>query len=261
MAIDDRSRRNRRGQNRSLTSAEWAEYVAALVADVYKQHPRLADRRAAFPWLHGHLGDHSRGVWFLGWYPALAKAANVGAGSDPNLQWRSTLGDQLFRIMLTAAGFKSGDAMSGTGWNCYITNLIKRPIDVGRFRQRADQDDARGLPYQETARYAEYKRWSPVLRGELERAQPRLIVAMGAEAAKALQALATDPACSFPDMPPTDAILHYATFNYAESGGEFRTNVEKYIRQFRDLRSRADALPEQVNVRDASGGLSSGAHD
>ncbi len=151
----------------ALSVDEWARGVALAVEAVYtlasRGGRRLRDDRGEFPWLVGHLGDHRADVWFVGWYPSLGRVRTVAdrcpGSTDANLQWSEGDGDMLFRQHLANFGFKAGDPMGPDGWNCYITNLVKAPIEVKRW----DNTD-------EAARTRVYARWEPVLKWELEHA-------------------------------------------------------------------------------------------
>lgn len=218
----------------ALGADGWARGVALAVEAVYtlanRGGPRLRDDRREFPWLVGHLGDHRADVWFVGWYPSLDKVRAVArkwpGRTDANLQWSAGDGDTLFRQHLADFGFKTGNPMDPDGWNCYMTNLVKRPIDVARWKN-AD----------EAARAAEYARWVPVLKWELEKASPRVLVLMGRDVHDAVLSLT-----GLPSLPRTAKILHYATFNPGQKNPAPPSRYEDYDREFGNLRDLANTL-------------------
>lgn len=195
----------------------WSSRVAHEVDAVYRAAPRMRDDRAKYPGLIGYLGDHTAKVWFIGWYPsldAIERASTLGTVGDPEQQWTVTRGDQVFRETLVEFGFKFGEPMSRGGWLCYVTNLVKRPIDVGLWNQASDSQHG-----------AEYARWTPVLEWEIKNGKPQVIVAMGQEVTRQLDAIGRRTA-----LPRRATVMHYATFNYDDCPPD---RIVAYREQFR----------------------------
>lgn len=174
----------------------------------------VEDHREGFPWLKGYLGDPGRGTWFIAWYPSLSKVKGANRrGDSPNLQWSESPGDRVFRETLVKFKFKSGEPMSAGGWNCYITDLVKSPYDVGAYKSMSRHEQDRAI-----------RQWAPVLQLELTMGKPRVLVAMGAEVRDALG--------RFIDISRTDLLIypgklwHYATLNYGPVTPDKRSAYE-----------------------------------
>jgi hypothetical protein len=200
-----------------MRNDDWSSSVAREVDVVYRRAPGMRDDRPKYPGLIGHLGDHTAKVWFIGWYPslkAIQRASTLGTVLDPELQWTVTRGDQIFRATLVEFGFKSGEPMGRGGWMCYVTNLVKRPIDVGLWNRASVSEHS-----------AEYVRWIPVLGWEIENGKPEVIVAMGQEVARQLVAVGPHAAIA-----RRATVMHYATFNYDDCPPD---RLVEYREQFR----------------------------
>ena len=93
----------------------------------------LCDWLTKYPWLTGSLGNLKAPVWFLGEYPSRTAIAKVdkkadAGGATSNLQWSCfDESAKLWREAVTEAGLKVGEPCDDSGWNCYITNIIKEP--------------------------------------------------------------------------------------------------------------------------------------
>ncbi len=111
------------------------EYVTALkqkIDIVFRGHPDIFDHRKQFPWLTGFLGNPFAGIWFVAENPSLtmverATKQKLELLTEEN-QWRVSKGDLLFRDMLVKHGFKEPPRDAAGGWNCYITDVIKKRI-------------------------------------------------------------------------------------------------------------------------------------
>ena len=190
----------------------------------------MEDHRAEFPWLKGYLGDPNRGTWFVAWYPSLSKVRRADSrGASPNLQWSESQGDKVFRETLTKFKFKSGETMAPGGWNCFITNLVKSPHDVGAYKSmsRIDQDRA-------------IAQWSPVLEEEIALGKPRVLVPMGSEVRDALSRFTARSKANVRVYPGT--VWHYATLNYGPVNEEKRRTYEA---QFVALRAYLTSVGKQ----------------
>ena len=163
----------------------------------------LCDWFIKYPWLTGSLGNLKAPVWFLGEYPSRAavdkvdkKAKADGIELTANLQW-SCLDDSanLWREAVTEAGLKVGKLCDDSGWNCYITNIIKEPQTPGKFNEQSKLKIKR-----------EAERWQSVLQSELCLGAPNVLVAMGERTNKVLEHLKNNGL----QCPPTEIIPSYA---------------------------------------------------
>lgn len=171
--------------------------IRRQIAAVFRKNPHLPDHRKAHPWLTCFLGDPFAPCWFVAENPSLGQVERALIDSLPEPMWCVSPGDLVFRRMLVKHGFKTGTDRSGGGWRCYITDVIK---SAARAEEWKSQRDMSSWP---TARA-----WAPVLRWELEQGKPRLIVALGKEAARLLASLRS--AGLLPEFPPVVQIHHYA---------------------------------------------------
>ena len=155
------------------------------IKKVIRDHA-LCDWFNEYPWLTGSLGNLKSPVWFLGEYPSCAAVAKVdkkananGTELTPNLQW-SCIDDsaKLWREAVTEAGLKVGNPCDDSGWNCYITNIIKEPQTPSKFNIQ---------PISKIKEEAE--RWQSVLQLELRLGAPKVLVFMGQRANKVLEHL------------------------------------------------------------------------
>ena len=79
---------------------------------------------------------------------------------------------------VTEAGLKVGNPCDDSGWNCYITNIIKEPQNPGEFNKQSKLQTNR-----------EAERWQSVLQLQLCLGAPRVLVVMGKRANKELEHL------------------------------------------------------------------------
>ena len=171
-----------------------------------------------FPWLTGSLGNPFSPVWFIGENPSLGRVKSIDLKSKEkaeNLQWLESPGDKLLRIALTEAKFKSGDPYKNEGWNCFLTNAVKRPDKVGK---RNSQKQA--------GTYADEARvWGKVLRYQIDAADPypNVLVAMGKAAHEILCCMQKQNFLpTWIDLPVVK-IHHYSyIMSRPESGGQRR---------------------------------------
>ena len=177
--------------------------INLAIKKVIRDHA-LCDWFNEYPWLTGYLGNLKAPVWFLGEYPSRAaldkvdKIANADddIGITPNLQW-SCLDEsaKLWREAVTEAGLKVGNPCDDSGWNCYITNIIKEPQTPGEFNTQSKLQINR-----------EAERWQSVLQLELCLGAPKVLVVMGERANKVLEHLKKNGL----QCPPTVKIPSYA---------------------------------------------------
>mgnify|MGYP000380223873 CR=1 FL=1 len=115
----------------------------------------------------------------------------------PEMQWAVSPGDKLFRRMLARHGFKTGDAFAPGGWRCYITDVIKSSYRVKDWQATAD-----------AARLAVAEVWADVLRYELVKGQPKLLVVLGKKTEVPLTHLVRRGL--IPQLPEATTIYHYS---------------------------------------------------
>ena len=159
--------------------------IDSEIKKVIRDHD-LCDWFTKHPWLTGYVGKLKAPVWFLGEYPSRTAVASVdqkaktgGFEITPNLQW-SCLDEsaKLWREAVTEAGLKVGKPCDDSGWNCYITNIIKEPQTPGKFNKQSKLTIKR-----------EAERWQSVLQLELCLGTPKVLVVMGERANKVLEHL------------------------------------------------------------------------
>ena len=159
--------------------------INLAITKVIRDHA-LCDWFNEYPWLTGSLGNLKSPVWFLGEYPSCAAVAKVdkkananGTELTPNLQW-SCIDDsaKLWREAVTEAGLKVGNPCDDSGWNCYITNIIKEPQTPRVLNTQ---------PISKIKEEAEL--WRSVLQLELCLGAPKVLVVMGERANKLLEHL------------------------------------------------------------------------
>ena len=159
--------------------------IKLAIKEVIHDHA-LCDWFNEYPWLTGSLGNLKSPVWFLGEYPSCAAVGKVdknananGTELTPNLQW-SCIDDsaKLWREAVTEAGLKVGNPCDDSGWNCYITNIIKEPQIPRVLNTR---------PISKIKEEAEL--WRSVLQLELCLGAPKVLVVMGERANKLLEHL------------------------------------------------------------------------
>ena len=176
--------------------------INIAIRKVIRDHA-LCDWFTEYPWLTGSLGNFKSPVWFLGEYLSRTAVANVdkkakaaGIKKTPNLQW-SCLDDSanLWREAVTESGLKVGNPCDDSGWNCYITNIIKEP-QIPRVLNTRSISKIK----------EEAERWRSVLHLELCLGAPKVLVVMGERANKVLGHLKENGL----QCPSTEKISSYA---------------------------------------------------
>ena len=199
-----------------------------IISEIKKviRHHYLHDWITECPWLTGSLGNLKAPVWFLGEYPSRAAVDKVDkkARADDieltaDLQW-SCLDDSanLWREAVTEAGLKVGNSCDNSGWNCYITNIIKEPQIPRVLNTR---------PISKIKEEAEL--WRSVLQLELCLGAPKVLVVMGERANKVLEHLKKNGL----QCPPTVKIPSYAYIitkpdNKLKLGPRHLARIENY---------------------------------
>lgn len=204
----------------------------ARSADVFERNADLVhDHRGPHPWLTGALGDPFAGVWFVAENPSLTQVERV-RDCTPNSQWLQSRGDKLFRQMLVEHGFKDAPAEGPGGWHCYITDVVKSADRAGAWAK---------LPKAEQMATAEA--WAPVLAWELEHSKPKLLVCVGKQAGRFLDALAAGG--HLPQLPERTSVDHYsfvAMRPLGELGPMHPERVAAYGEQFAAVAHRLETL-------------------
>jgi uracil-DNA glycosylase len=155
--------------------------VTSLTQNIIRANG-LYDWLKDFPWLTGHLGDPHAAVWFVAENPSLAGVRGVDArftDKSANLQWTCLPGtsSRLWRDAITEAGLKRGHPCDDEGWRCYITNADKELQQVTARNQKKNSSFMRQQAI----------RWLPVLQAEIDEGNPKVLVALGAQAEKLLR--------------------------------------------------------------------------
>lgn len=211
---------------------EFEKHRAAQADEVFGRHPDLVyDHRCHYPWLTGALGDPFCDVWFVAENPSLTQVERVQAPS-PEAQWRQSRADQLFRRMLVEHGFKDGPADAPGGWRCYITDVTKSADRAGVWSQAGSDAQQRTI-----------EAWAPVLRWELETAQPKLLVSVGKKADRFLTRLLNDGLLG--RLPPRMQVAHYtyvASRPHGKLGPMHPERVNAYSEEFAQVAQRAAEL-------------------
>ena len=172
--------------------------MAIQVGAVFAAHPELGDHRAVHPWLIGWLGDPHAPVWLVSENPSATQVDRIhSAVATPESQWAASRGDALLREALVEHGLKLGGELAAGGWRCYLTNVMKSEVFV---------KDWNGTRSQEQLRVAEA--WAPVFGFELEVGNPKVLIALGGKAERALNHLCKKRL--LPGLPPTIRIDHYS---------------------------------------------------
>ena len=199
--------------------------INSAIKKVIRDHA-LCDWFNEYPWLTSSLGDLKASVWFLGEYPsraAVAKVVKKAKADDTDrtasLQW-SCLDNSanLWREAVTEAGLKVGKPCDDSGWNCYITNIIKEPQNPGEINTQSLLEIKK-----------EAERWQSVLQLELCLGAPKVLVVMGERANKVLEHLKKNGL----RCPPTENIPSYAYIitkpdNKLKLGPRHPARIENY---------------------------------
>lgn len=184
--------------------------IRDTVAQVLSDHPELPRPGRDYPaWVTGSLGDPRADVWFVAENPSAGMAARRKKAATAEDQWRISTGDECFRKMLVAYGFKDGEWDQPGGWRCYLTDVIKSAFTV------KDWDAG---PAATRSRVAEW--WRPVIERELAIGQPTLIVTVGNRAEQLLNHVARQ-AASLALPPAREQIKHY-TYVMSRPEGKVR---------------------------------------
>jgi hypothetical protein len=140
---------------------------------------------AKYTWLFGALGQVPSDVMFIAENPSIAGITHAdidtidGLPPDIEAQWWGGKKDNaatVFRPFLFEVGLKKSPPQEKGGWNCYITNLIKR-ANIAKL-----QEDILSLKRIKQENY-----WSDILRWEIEKVQPKVIYCLGRKSEKAVR--------------------------------------------------------------------------
>lgn len=221
-----------------MNASGFEDDLSEMIGHTFAANPQLIDHRRQYPWWTGSLGNPFAGIWFVAERLSLFRLNEVadkhGSDISSEMQWAISRGDMLFREALVSAGFKSGGLLSAGGWNCYITNLVKDCGSEGLLGVGATEP----IDLIQRAMI-----WSDVLRWELEKSRPRMVVLMSKKLTRTffevLEASGMKP-------PVTLTVESYAYVAFKPKGklGPMDPNrVEDYIQSFRDIRKHFDSGP------------------
>ena len=218
--------------------AHYARSLSEQITSVLAIQPELSDHRKDHPWLIGALGSAVTEIVFVGENPSLTqveRATDPHSGGPPTIesQWWQTDGDKLFRESLIECGFKSGSIASAGDWNCYITNVIKQPDYAEKWKKKSI-----------SKRYQIAEKWAPVLRFELSKIHPKLVVAMGNNAYLFLQRLMRN---GLIPRYPVRKVWHYSYVGQRADakrrlGPMNPVRVQEYKDQFKYVAELADSM-------------------
>ena len=166
-------------------------------------------------------------------YPSCAAVAKVDKKANandikltPNLQW-SCLDDsaKLWREAVTEAELKVGNPCDDSGWNCYITNMIKEPQIPRELNTQ---------PISKIKEEAE--RWRSVLQLELCLGAPKVLAVMGERANKVLEHLKKNGLqCPSTVKIPSYAYIITKPDNKLELGPRHPNRIELYKLRIADI--------------------------
>jgi len=129
------------------------------------------------------------------------------------------------------AGFKDPPWNSQGGWRCYITNIIKEA-------DRAEKWNAKGVGFHNE----QAKKWAPVLRWQLEKSKPKLVVMMGTKVEKLVKSLT---AYGLIKLPAVSRIHHYSYIAFRpekNKGPMHPERIEAYNASLLNVRKLFDAI-------------------
>ena len=144
----------------------------------------VEDQIEKFKWLKGALGQVPSTVMFIAENPSIAgiEHANVDAvdGGDPDIeaQWWGGSNDNaatVLRPVLVDLGLKTSPPNQKGGWNCYITNVIKR-ANYAKYQENLSTE----------YRKEQENYWSEILRWEIENVKPSVLYCLGRRTEKAV---------------------------------------------------------------------------
>jgi hypothetical protein len=209
---------------------DFLQEYGARMGRVFAGSPDAYDHRGQHPWLLSSLGDVHADVWFVAENPSLTQVERArspdGGPATVEAQWWASRGDQLFRRMLVAHGFKTGEIDSPGGWRCYITNVIKETEYAGKWRSSGKERIREALD-----------RWKPLFEWEIEYGNPRLVVALGDTVRRHLDYLAARGV----RLPEIVTIRHYSYVAMRPEGRKgpmHPDRVAAYDAQFASIAAR-----------------------
>ena len=208
--------------------------------DVEELRTTLPCTGREYRWLKGYLGNPSSRIIFICEIPSLSKRFTQRQprdSTDENLQWNVHGGDWLFRDLLCEFGFKTNSPREADGWECWITDFIKCPIE-----------NLNALD--ENARRSLITRSAEILEREMRLLNPVLIVTVGNNADKYFDEHVLTNV-------PKQKVTHYSYImlrpdrNGRKAGDPER--IEAYRAEFRRIRGRyEEELNRQTERRQAT---------
>ncbi len=203
------------------------------------QTNRLFDWFENYSWLDGFIGNINSPIWFIGENPSLTGIKNIDnrfLEKSSNLQWNASAGDTLLRESLTEAGLKNGDSNLNEGWHCYITNAIKEPEIVSKWKDK--KRDSQFL--KEKA-----KQWLSVLQLQIDMGKPKVLVALSGQSEKILNYMIKIGL----KMPNLEKILHYSSIM-------FRPEVAirkgfQHLERIKAFKSSIKTIAKEYNIWDS----------
>ena len=182
-----------------------------------------------YTWLYGALGQVPSDVMFIAENPSIAGITHAdidtvdGLPSDIEAQWWGGKTDNaatVFRPFLYEVGLKKSPPQEKGGWNCYITNLIKR-ANIAKLQE--------GISSSKRKEQEDY--WSDILRWEIEKVQPKAIYCLGRKSEKAFRRFIREGVL---EAVPVFYLCHYS------ARGNIDNIRKKMISQYQDSRKVLD---------------------
>lgn len=134
--------------------------------------------------------------------------------------------------MLAKHELIQGDALKPSGWQCYITDVVKSSHPVNDWNR---------LPV--STRLEVARAWAPVLRYEIEQGKPKLIVIVGKKTEPLVKALEREHLIL--SLPQTKTITHYSYIASRPDGSRGPgdpARVSEWDAEFADIVHRARKL-------------------
>lgn len=165
----------------------------------------VIDQICEYPWLYGALGKVPSNEMFIAENPSITgiRHANVdtvdGEPPDIEAQWwggKNNKAAKVFRQVLCDLKLKSSSPNTKGGWNCYITNVIKRANYAKENEKVAD-----------SYRLILAEIWAPTLEWEIKQVQPRILYCLGRRTEKVVKYLQKNGL--IPNL-PAHYVIHYS---------------------------------------------------
>jgi hypothetical protein len=163
--------------------------------------------------------------------------------TDENLQWNVHDGDWLFRTMLFEFGFKANSPRDVGGWNCWITDIAKCPLEDKKWK--ALDSKKKNSIIRKSIR---------LLEREIKLLNPVLIVTIGNNADNNYnEYIKQNPSISLDIRAiPKEKMTHYSYIMLRPTRSGRRAGdperIEEYREEFRRIKQRYDEELKKRNI-------------